>query len=296
MSFVTKCWWKAARSGRSRKARDFAAHGQEIPDRSGPIRREATPRAAGGEKVGARLEALLTESTEWTGGKQQLTATRLHELLVAEGHHVGVTLVRSGGGRVAAAATRGVCAVDVSSRRLAEVDFFEVLVDLDGVRRKAWLFLMRLIRRPRLRVDLRAAGPSQLSRRPCPRVYPLWWRAGPRGIRQSACGGGPDPGRGRACPDAAVCGARRITCLSRAFVDRVRATIRAASKPAGRRSAGKRWCRFRAGRRWTRSMPRCSRDSMRSDHDGGDERALRRGAQRVLARRPRRSSPRRRPS
>jgi transposase len=28
---------------------------------------------------------------------------------------------------------------------LAEVDFFEVLVDLDGVRRKAWLFLMRLM-------------------------------------------------------------------------------------------------------------------------------------------------------
>ena len=28
---------------------------------------------------------------------------------------------------------------------LAEVDFFEVLVDLDGTRRKAWLFLMRLM-------------------------------------------------------------------------------------------------------------------------------------------------------
>jgi hypothetical protein len=38
-------------------------------------------------KVGARLEAVLTESAEWTGAKQQLTATRLHELLVAEGHH-----------------------------------------------------------------------------------------------------------------------------------------------------------------------------------------------------------------
>ena len=28
---------------------------------------------------------------------------------------------------------------------LAEVDFFEVLVDVDGTRRKAWLFLMRLM-------------------------------------------------------------------------------------------------------------------------------------------------------
>jgi hypothetical protein len=33
------------------------------------------------------------ESKAWTGGKQQLTATRLHELLVGEGHHVGTTLV-----------------------------------------------------------------------------------------------------------------------------------------------------------------------------------------------------------
>ena len=39
-------------------------------------------------------EALLTESRAWTGGKQQLTATRLHELLVAEGHRVVVTLVK----------------------------------------------------------------------------------------------------------------------------------------------------------------------------------------------------------
>lgn len=27
----------------------------------------------------------------------------------------------------------------------AEVDFFEVLIDVDGTRRKAWLFLMRLM-------------------------------------------------------------------------------------------------------------------------------------------------------
>jgi hypothetical protein len=35
------------------------------------------------------VEELLTASTGWTGGKQQLTATRLHELLVAEGQRVG---------------------------------------------------------------------------------------------------------------------------------------------------------------------------------------------------------------
>ena len=37
---------------------------------------------------------MLAESAQWTGGKQRLTATRLHELLVAEGQQVGVTLVK----------------------------------------------------------------------------------------------------------------------------------------------------------------------------------------------------------
>jgi hypothetical protein len=52
-----------------------------------PVRREAKPRARPvWDTVGARVETLLRESVQWTGGKQQLTATRLHELLVAEGH------------------------------------------------------------------------------------------------------------------------------------------------------------------------------------------------------------------
>src|SRR3970282_285214 len=43
------------------------------------------------DKVAARVQALLIASAQWTGGKQRLTATRLRELLVAEGHAVGVT-------------------------------------------------------------------------------------------------------------------------------------------------------------------------------------------------------------
>jgi transposase len=41
--------------------------------------------------------------------------------------------------------SRGLRAVDYRPGDLAEVDFFEVLIDVDGIRRKAWLFLMRLI-------------------------------------------------------------------------------------------------------------------------------------------------------
>ena len=62
---------------------------------SRPIRKETQPRARPvWEAVRARVEQVLAESSQWTGGKQQLTATRLHERLVGEGHRVGVTLVK----------------------------------------------------------------------------------------------------------------------------------------------------------------------------------------------------------
>jgi transposase len=111
-----------------------------------PIRTESQPRPRPvWDAVRARVEQLLTESAQWTGGKQRLTATRLHELLVAEGNTIGVTLVKEA---VAAwKRERREVFVPLTYRPgdLAEVDFFEVLVDIDGTRRKAWLFLMRLM-------------------------------------------------------------------------------------------------------------------------------------------------------
>src|SRR5438067_7005711 len=60
-----------------------------------PMRKESAPRTRPvWEKVSARVEALLAESARWTAGKQQLTATRLHELPVAEGAQVGANLVK----------------------------------------------------------------------------------------------------------------------------------------------------------------------------------------------------------
>jgi transposase len=80
-------------------------------EESVPVRKETGPRGRPvWEKVGPRLETLLTESKAWTGGKQQLTATRLHELLVGEGHRVGATLVKerspSGNGSAARCSSR----------------------------------------------------------------------------------------------------------------------------------------------------------------------------------------------
>jgi transposase len=113
---------------------------------SAPVRQEAQARARPvWEAVRARMEGLLTESAGWTGSKQQLTATRLHELFVAEGYRVGVTLVKTAVAEWRRQRREVFVPLTYRPGDLAEVDFFEVLVDLDGVRRKAWLFLMRLM-------------------------------------------------------------------------------------------------------------------------------------------------------
>jgi transposase len=111
-----------------------------------PIRRETVPRARPvWTKVEARLEALLAESAAWTGAKQQLTATRLHGLLVGEGYRLGVTLVKEAVAEWRRQRREVFVPLTYRAGDLAEVDFFEVLVDLAGTRRKAWLFLMRLM-------------------------------------------------------------------------------------------------------------------------------------------------------
>jgi transposase len=111
-----------------------------------PVRVEQEPRTRPvREKVEERLLALLEDSPRWTGGKQRLTAARLHEMMLVEGHRVGATLVK----QVVAEWKRRRREVFVplvyEPGELAQVDFFEVLVDVAGVRRKAWMFVMRLM-------------------------------------------------------------------------------------------------------------------------------------------------------
>ena len=111
-----------------------------------PVRREVQARARPvWEKVGPRIDALLAASKDWTGGKQQLTATRLHELLIAEGHRVGASLVKAAVAEWRRQRREVFVPLTYRPGDLAEVDFFEVLVDVGGTRRKAWLFLMRLM-------------------------------------------------------------------------------------------------------------------------------------------------------
>ena len=148
MSFDTKCWWRGGRSGRSPASWGWRGS----PSASTWIRRfprgnwrpAPRPRPVW-DAVAERVQALLAESVRWTGGKQRLTATRLHELLLTEGHRVGVTVVKDAVAEWKRQRREVFVPLTYRPGDLAEVDFFEVLVDVDGTRRKAWLFLMRLM-------------------------------------------------------------------------------------------------------------------------------------------------------
>src|SRR5438477_2577286 len=104
-----------------------------------------TQRAVARDAVAARVQAVLADSVRWTAGKQRLTATRLHALLVAEGARVGVTVVKEAVAEWKRQRREVFVPLTYRPGDLAEVDFFEVFVDIDGTRRKAWLFLMRLM-------------------------------------------------------------------------------------------------------------------------------------------------------
>ena len=209
MSSVTRCWWTAAPSGRSPKSSGFRGGTvEEYVEEAVPVRKETAPRTRSGNGSARGSKPLLAESARWTGGKQQLTATRLHELLVAEGHRVGVTLVKEAVAEWKRQRREVFVPLTYRPGDLAEVDFFEVLVDLDGTRRKAWLFLMRLMysgrdfawiyeRQDQISFLDGHVGPSRTSTA-CP----------PGVARQSPRRGRADPRRRRARPDATVCRAR----------------------------------------------------------------------------------------
>jgi transposase len=97
------------------------------------------------DRVRPRLEALLAESPQWTGGKQRLTAARLHQLLVTEGLAVSERVVREMVAEWKRRRQEVFVPLVYKPGDLAEVDFFEVLVDIASERRKAWMFVMRLM-------------------------------------------------------------------------------------------------------------------------------------------------------
>lgn len=97
------------------------------------------------DAVSSRVSALLSDSGKWTAGKQRLTATRLHAMLVAEGLAVGATLVKELVHEWRRERQEVFVPLTYRPGDLAEVDFFEVVVEVRGERRKAFMFVLRLM-------------------------------------------------------------------------------------------------------------------------------------------------------
>jgi transposase len=97
------------------------------------------------DSVQTRVLELLADSKRWTAGKQQLTAARLHTMLRSEGHDVGYTVVKDIVREWKRQRKEVFVPLVYKPGDLGEVDFFEVLVDVAGERRKAHMFVMRLM-------------------------------------------------------------------------------------------------------------------------------------------------------
>ena len=112
-----------------------------------PVPRPASPSRTtpAKELVAEAAAAIWASRRSFTAGKQRLTATRLWELLRDDGHDVSGRTVR----RLVASFRNAEREVTVplvyAPGELAQVDFFEVWVEVESVRQKAWLFLMRLM-------------------------------------------------------------------------------------------------------------------------------------------------------
>ena len=108
-------------------------------------RARGMPGAPVHDAVKPRAEELLADAKRWTGGKQRLTAARLHALLRGEGHAVSYTVVKQIAREWKRQRQEVFVPLVYKPGDLGEVDFFEVLVDIAGERRKAHMFVLRLM-------------------------------------------------------------------------------------------------------------------------------------------------------
>src|ERR1700723_2325779 len=95
------------------------------------------------DAVVGRMEQLLTRSSAWTGGKQRLTAMRLHELLRGEGFSVGVSLVRDYVREWKRRRQEVFVPLVYRPGELGEIDFLEGLGGVAGGGRRAPRFCLR---------------------------------------------------------------------------------------------------------------------------------------------------------
>jgi transposase len=113
---------------------------------SEPVRREKEPRRCPvREKVRQRINELLEEWSTRTTLKQRITGTRLHRQLVEEGFVVGKTSIYEVLRERRRQRSEVYIPLLYEAGDVAQVDFFEVTVDVCNERREVWKFVMRLM-------------------------------------------------------------------------------------------------------------------------------------------------------
>lgn len=113
---------------------------------SEPRRVETVPRPRPvSDRVGPAIEAVLESWAGRTTQKQRVTASRVHRELQEQGHVVGATTVKTYMAERRRKAAEVYVPLVYRHGELGEVDFFEVTVEVEGERKKAWKFLMRLM-------------------------------------------------------------------------------------------------------------------------------------------------------
>jgi transposase len=114
-------------------------------EHSEPPARRYRPRARPvWERVQPHLEELLAQWEPRTTAKRRLTGVRLHRALREAGYQVGLTMIHEYL-RERRRQRAEVYVPLVHHPGEAQVDFFEVVVEVGGERRKAWKFLLRLM-------------------------------------------------------------------------------------------------------------------------------------------------------
>lgn len=112
---------------------------------SEPHRVETSPRPKPVlESVQGRIDALLEEWSTRTTAKQRITGSRMHEELLREGLTVGITTVREYLAERRRTEREVFVPLEYRPGDVAQIDFFEVALDIAGLRQQAWKFLMRL--------------------------------------------------------------------------------------------------------------------------------------------------------
>jgi transposase len=97
------------------------------------------------DAVKRRLDELLAEWEPRTTAKQRLTGSLIHRQLVSEGYTVGATLVRQYLHELRRQRQEVYIPLVHRPGEEAQVDFFEVVVEIGGEWLKAWEFLLRLM-------------------------------------------------------------------------------------------------------------------------------------------------------